>query len=44
MEIKNLTHAGVHGKWIPNAKWERIMELIEHNNALIRELKGELEQ
>ena len=42
MKIKNLTHAGVHGKWIPDEKWNRILELIEHNNALIRELQEEL--
>lgn len=44
MQIKNITHAGVHGKWIPNEKWNKVVELIEHNNALIRELKKEIEQ
>lgn len=43
MEIKNIVHAGVNGKWIPDGKWNRIVELIEHNNALIRELKEEIE-
>lgn len=42
MNIKNMTHAGVHGKWIPNDKWYRILELIEQNNQLIRELKEEI--
>ena len=42
MDIKNMYHAGVSGKWIPDAKWNRIVELIEHNNALIKELKEEI--
>jgi len=42
MKIKNMYHAGVSGKWIPNSKWNRIVELIEHNNALIKELKEEI--
>ena len=44
MEIKNMMHAGVHGKWIPDTKWNRIVELIEHNNALIKELQEEIEE
>lgn len=42
MEVKNMVHAGVHGKWIPDKKWNKIVELIEHNNALIRELQMEI--
>ena len=42
MEVKNMVHACVHGTWIPDKKWNKIVELIEHNNALIRELQMEI--
>ena len=43
MKIKNYVHAGVNGKFIPDEQWNRIVELIERNNQLIRELKGEVQ-
>lgn len=42
MKIKNFVHAGVPCKLVPTEKWDRIVELIEHNNALIRELQEEI--
>lgn len=42
MEIKNIVHAGVNCKLVPADKWNRIVELIEHNNALIKELQEEI--
>ena len=43
MDIKNFVHAGVDCKLVPIEKWDRIVELIEHNNALIKELKEEIQ-
>ena len=41
MKIKNMVHAGENGKFIPDEQWYKIVELVERNNQLIRELKGD---
>lgn len=43
MKIKNMMCSGVHGVWIPETKWNRMVELIERNNVLIKELKGDIQ-
>lgn len=43
MKIKNYVHAGVNGKFVPDEVWNKVVELIEHNNVLIKELKEEIQ-